>query len=572
MSATDVQSPLDQTQQDPSGPRAGHASPTSRGSAWLPALMRVGIHGVIWSTVLVPVLIQLSDGWRPTRDDAMISIGSYQVFSTKTPLVGVWSQASEGLRHALFGLGPLLFWLLAVPVRIDPSQGALWGAALVCGGALSVAAEAAWSIRGWPAALVVALVVADLGWLTQMFDNVPWNPFVGVVFLVAAAATAWAVAAGRFGWWPVAVFFSSVSAQSHAIYAVPALALAIVAPLAALILGYRPPRWRWSVVGLIVAFVCWAPPLFQQVTGHPGNIGLLLGSNELGPAAGPAFGLHALATAAAPRPIWLTGFPFLISFSDHMPHLLRSHSVAWGVAALCLLAGVAVAAWRTGRRELSALAVIGLVLAVGSVISFAEFPVDNLGPSGYLSTALWVIGMVIWVVLIWAAAELLVEVLDRGRHRNLDGRERELLQRGLPLAGLLLLVVTGIAGVRALVPAASATLNGRLDRAFDRAIVTSVEQRARPGPVVVVVRPVSFTTRSTRFGSNLFPFYVVDYWGVGMLLLQGGWSPGLPDSFYGVATHLSVPKDARWPEVVVHVDPSTLSLTAVRQPGHPRPG
>ncbi len=151
----------------------------------LPTALRVAVHAVIWSTVLVPAVIELSDGWRPTRDDAMISIGSYQVFSSKTPLVGVWSQASEGLRHAIFGLGPLLFWLLAVPVHLDPNHGALWGSAIVYGCVLSIAAEAAWSIRGWPAALVLALMVADLSWQTQMFDNLPWNPYFGLIFLLA---------------------------------------------------------------------------------------------------------------------------------------------------------------------------------------------------------------------------------------------------------------------------------------------------------------------------------------------------------------------------------------------------
>jgi hypothetical protein len=150
--------------------------------------------------VLVPAWIELADGWQPVRDDAMISIGSYRVFSLQSPLVGVWSQASEGMRHPYFDLGPLLFWFLAVPVRLDPNQGALWGAALMCGGALSIAVEAAWSVKGWPAAVTVALLVADLGWQNQLFNDLAWNPHFGLVFLIAAGATAWAVASGRFGW------------------------------------------------------------------------------------------------------------------------------------------------------------------------------------------------------------------------------------------------------------------------------------------------------------------------------------------------------------------------------------
>ncbi|MGH9079960.1 MAG: hypothetical protein ACRDYE_07805, partial [Acidimicrobiales bacterium] len=146
--------------------------------------MRAGSHVVMWAMVLVPTIRQINAGWRPTHDDAMISIGSYQVFSAKFPLVGVWSQASQGMQHAFFGLGPLLFWLLAVPVRLDPAQGALWGAALICGTALSVAVEAVWSVGKWPAAAALTVVVADLNWETQMFVHLVWTPYIGLVFLV----------------------------------------------------------------------------------------------------------------------------------------------------------------------------------------------------------------------------------------------------------------------------------------------------------------------------------------------------------------------------------------------------
>lgn len=394
-----------------------------------------------------------------------------------------------------------------------------------------------------------------------MFDNLPWNPYFGVIFLVAAVATAWAVAAGRFGWWPVAVFFSSVSAQSHLVYAVPAIALAVVAPVVGLLEGNRPPRRRWLLVGLF----SWVPTLVQEVTTRPGNLSLIFGSNGLGPPVGIDFGLHALATAAAPRPIWLQAFPFLVSLTDRMPELLRSRSVAWGVLALCLLVVVAVWGRRTGRRQLSALAAIGFVLAAGSVISFAEFPRDNLGPVGYLSTVLWVVGMVIWVVLIWAVAELLVALWGRRRQRDRVRGRTTPAAWALPLAGLVLLCVAAIAGVRSIVPAAAAVMkDGRVDRAMDAAIARSVVRHTRPVPLTLVVRPFNFVSRSTRFGPTL-GLYVVDEWGVAILLLQAGRQPRLPGSFAGVATHVTVPPGARWPEVLVHIDPSTLTVTAVRR-------
>ena len=110
--------------------------------------LRMASHVAVWVVLVVPTAITLADGWRPVRDDAMISIGAYRVFTADSPLVGVWSLASQGMAHAFFDVGPLLFWVLAVPVRLDPGQGALWGATLACAVALSVAIEGAWRVQG----------------------------------------------------------------------------------------------------------------------------------------------------------------------------------------------------------------------------------------------------------------------------------------------------------------------------------------------------------------------------------------------------------------------------------------
>ncbi len=180
---------------------------------------------------------------------------------------------------------------------------------------------------------------------------------------------------------------------------------------------------------------------------------------------------------------------------------------------------------------------------------------------------LWVIGTVVWVVLIWAVAEVLAATRRRWRQGD-RSRTRTTVPTAswaLPLAGLALIVVAVIAGLRPLVPAASAGVTGgRVDRAVDAGIARSVERRARPGPVIVVVRPMTFESPSSPRHPTL-GYYVVDDWGVAMLLLGAGWQPGLPQSFDGVATHLSVPPGSRWPEVVVHIDPSTFAVTAVRQ-------
>jgi hypothetical protein len=552
----------------------------------LPTVLRGASHALVWTMVLVPALIEVADGWRPVRDDAMISIGAYRVFTAQSPLVGAWSQASQGLPHAFFDLGPTLFWLLALPVRIDPDQGALWGAALICGAALSGAVEAAWSVKGWPAAVAAALVVADIGWQTQLFTDLVWNPHFGLAFLIAAAATAWAVACGRFGWWPVAVLCSSVAAQCHLVYAVPGIAVAVIAPLAAFAYRHRPPRRRWAAWGLVVGAVCWIPPLVQQLIDHPGNLSLVLRSGTTGTRVGFSFGVHALATAAAPRPIWLTRYPYLAAFLDGIPHYVSGHASVWAVLAAVLMVAITLGAWSAGRTELSALALIGAVVCVGTVASFASFPSDNLGPLGYLVTMLWVVGTLIWLVVVWACGDLGLTGLrrppahrppDHSRpdhrrpaHRPPDhsrpdhrrpGNDQQPatpITRVLQVAALLLMVTAGVAGLHTLDPATRAQVAAvKADAPLDHAIARSVERTVPAGPVVVTVRPDTF---GPRHGD-----YVVDLWGVALELLQDGWRPGLDTSFFGAATHLSVPAGAHWPEVVVSVDPSTRSVTGARR-------
>jgi len=503
--------------------------------------------------VWVPTVIQMVSGWRAVRDDAMISIGSYRVFSSHTPTVGAWSQASQGTRHAFFDLGPLLFWLLAVPVRLDPNQGAIWGAALLCGAALSLAVEAGWAVKGWPAGVAIALVAADVGWRTQIFADLVWNPHFGLVFIVAAGAAAWTVASGRFGWWPPLVLFSSVAAQCHLAYAFASIALTVVAPIAALVFGRRPSRWRWIFVGAAVGVACWALPLLQQVFGHPGNVTLILRSGSTRARVGLGFGLHAVAAAVAARPIWLSMYPFA-----SVPQYLEAHRAVWGVLALCALAAVAIVAWLAKRIELAALGVICFVLTIGTAVSFAAIPKDDVVVVAYLADILWVVGAMAWIVFLWAFAELTMSAFRRiRRHELAIGSSPHLLQV-LEVAALALLAIAGVEGVRTLVPSAhNRSWAVQQDRPLDDAIARSVERSVPRGPVVVNVRPTTF--------GPAHGYYNIDYWGVAFDLLTAGWQPGLSFGFYGTATNLSVPPATNWPEVTVTVDPSDKAITSVRR-------
>jgi hypothetical protein len=171
---------------------------------------------VVWTVVLVPALGEMVDGWRPLQDEATISLRAWQVFSLHPPLLGQFSTTSVGTGHLIFDPGPLQFWLLALPVHIDPNQGALWGAALLVGLVLSLAIEALWRTgRAWACGLV-AFALLDIAWLIpSVFARPAWNPDFAIPFVLTSIVLAWVVATGSLKWWPWLVFTASVAVQAE---------------------------------------------------------------------------------------------------------------------------------------------------------------------------------------------------------------------------------------------------------------------------------------------------------------------------------------------------------------------
>ena len=84
-----------------------------------PLAVRISSHVAVWISVLLALEVELSRNWRPVGDNAAIASRAYQTFTAHPPLVGLLSTAgSRG--HTVYDPGPLLFWLLSVPVRIIP--------------------------------------------------------------------------------------------------------------------------------------------------------------------------------------------------------------------------------------------------------------------------------------------------------------------------------------------------------------------------------------------------------------------------------------------------------------------
>ncbi len=194
--------------------------------------------------------------------------------------------------------------------------------------------------------------------------------------------------------------------------------LALIVGLADTIRG-RPGYW-WLVTGLVAGAACWSAPLIQQFTSPDGNLGLLLSSSgaATGTRTGGAFSLKALSAAVEPVPIWWKSRQPAAIYS------LISHRPAWfAVAVLILLAVAAVMAVRPLRcRPLGALAVVSLVISLGSLVTYAGIPVHNtsLLTLGYLTVLLFPIGVLSWLVVgSWAV--LTVRLAAAGWPRGQPG-------------------------------------------------------------------------------------------------------------------------------------------------------
>jgi hypothetical protein len=506
------------------------------GMAQVDRIARIGSHVVIWTIVLVPTVIEMIQGWRPFADAATITIRSYQVLSLHPPLVGMHSDAYVP-GHIFYDLGPLQFVLLSIPIHIDHLQGALWGSALIVGLVLSVAVEATWSVRRWLACVLVALAVADLAWkVPSVFGHQVWNVNFGLAFLLASIALAWTVALGSFGWWPVLVFTASVAVQAQLFYALVAVSLVIVCPFLGGWNSGRPRRFRWLMIGLGVGIVCWLPPLIQEVFGSFGNLtGVLRAGRQA--SLGFAFGLRNLGGIAWRGPLPVRQYDYNTSF-----YYLGSDPWEAGVLVLIVIAVIAGVAWRYRRKDLAALATIGLICSVGVVVDFASVPRINMGSLSWLVTMLWLVAYLWWLIVVWAVIEVVrAATLQRVRVRTRPLPKFNTDFEVFILFGVLIVVV--LAGLWKL-PSQS-SVNSE-ENAQVSNVVRTVASKIPPGAVTLKFWP-------TSSAANLSPEGSVEYSDGQAILWQlttAGFEP-LMQPFFTELSGITYPRDQSSPTVNV---------------------
>ena len=500
---------------------------------------------------------ELFRGWRPYSDNAAIAARAYQSLSLHPPLVGMSTVAGNG--HALFDPGPLLFYLLALPVHIDPSRGLFWGAVLLCGAVLSVAIEAAWSAGLWVAGAVLAFTTLDLLWLTpKLFENLPWNTLFPIPFFMAGVVLAWVVALGQVGWWPVLVFVASVAAQSHLTFVLPSVVLTLLALAFGLLATRRTRRLKWLGIGIAVGCVCWLAPVIQEMGSGSGNLSALARSNAGEAPLGLGFALRLLGAAGSLHPLWLTHLPTaFFPLAD-----FESGRSPWiGAVSVTLIFGVTAAALATGRRRLGALGAVTLSVAVSEVVTFAVFPADNSLSLSYLMNFLWVISILMWSVVVWAGVMVGQWAWRRYKAGLPVTKGAAVNQTGvarLPLAGVAVsvafLVLIGYLAIEPAITRPYLTSFVPQVAARDDRAALAIERIVRPGPVAIMVRIRSRDVFLAPGSAEA----------VAYRLKTDGWQPGLR-SLLGSSTGFTLPTRARWPTFLITMKGNRgFSVTRVR--------
>jgi hypothetical protein len=385
---------------------------------------------------IVPLFVaagaQSARGWRPVSDDAAIATLAHDVLSTRTPLVGMPS--TIGLDAAAPGTGdehahhpgPMMFWALSVPERLAGSApiGLLLGTALVNAAALAAVGLVVARLLGPRGAIGVLAVVGVLTWaLGRQWLVDPWNPYIGLLPLLALCALAWSAVAGRTRVLIGVVAAASFVSQTHLIYAPMAAALLATAVAGTGFTFWRRRRrgvpWRreasityGAALGVLAAL--WALPIYDQLAHSPGNLTAV--AHSLGGRQGKLVGLD----WTLRLDVQAIGVPPLFARQGaRIDTITRSWSslgplrVLSAFAVVVALVVALVFAVRRRDRISAAVATIALIAIATSTAVVSRIPAYFDGAPFYRILQVWPIGCFVWIALAVSGARALSPYVER---------------------------------------------------------------------------------------------------------------------------------------------------------------
>jgi hypothetical protein len=484
--------------------------------------------------VVVSTVHAVQIGWEPTDDKGIIATRAYDVLTAHSPLVGQYSEAGVVIGRATHDLGPMLYWLLALPARLGNPE---WMAVTmgIVNFAAVLATVALARRRGGPTlmlATAIAIPVMCMSLPAEVFHDI-WNPTAALMPVLLLIFLCWSVACGDAYLLPVAVLVASFVVQAHLGYLAASTGMLVVA-LVGLVFGGRR-RVPWALTAVLVGLVCWQPAIINEVTGHPGNLTLVA---RTATTSKPTLGLHvgenAVARAVGVKPWWLI---------DPATRWDRKYDVAApqsrgrmvsAIALLVALGVVAVVGVVRRRRDLATAGAIGLILCAALAAVAAQTPTAPVLAATVAYSLWWgsQCGMWVWLIVAWSAF-LLVRALAPAPARRLPA--------AAALAGLAAAGAVGTAEAAAEKPDQHVALYrpiSVIDARLNRAIAPNEPIRF-DGNLDVATQPVKASIRYdlVRHGDRV--------------LSKGAWV-----------------RNGRWYELDHHAYDATITLTdRPRRPG-----
>lgn len=253
---------------------------------------------------------------------------------------------------------------------------------------------------GWATCAVLLAFTWGFG-LNRLAD--PWNPLLTILATVAAGVALACAGDGARWALPVAALAGSIAVQAH-VGAVPAVAAMAAAGSVAVAARVRHEARAWvpALVGTVVLLaVVWSPPVLEQVTSEPGNLGEILAfarAGHDGQSLGDAGEVVAVQLGLGVRDLggYLIGGRIL-------PPLTAARRMLVGVQVL-LVVGTVVVAWCRGWRLARNLGVVAAAGGVGALIGATQVT-GLLEP--YLTASAIGVGVLAYLAVALGATEAL---------------------------------------------------------------------------------------------------------------------------------------------------------------------
>ena len=389
-------------------------------------LVALAVVAVLLAPVIA-VVRAIGNDWAPHGDDATIALRAADVLDGRWPITGMRSTSGDGVDESLatHHLGPLQFYLLAVPLALTGGS----GAGIALGGALIAAVAAVltvvWARRlGGGLGLVVftgGLLLAQWAIGPEALFR-PLNPYAPLLPAYLALLLLWALARGDHRALPPFVLAISLIAQGNLAFLPLAAALTLGATALALeprlgrrrdaqpLVRLRRPRrrgrplaptrheqdqirsGRWALgLGVLV----WLPSLVELLAHEPNNLGQFYrwATSGTGEPIGLAAGMEHL-SLLAPVP---GGFR---AYSDDLLTQGTTVGTALGVLVLLLLVAISTG-YRVPRGRASSAwpARVALLANLGMIATASRLPEFPAAPYWIIT---WLpVAAFTWAALVW---------------------------------------------------------------------------------------------------------------------------------------------------------------------------